>query len=106
MKPINVSEDNEKKVHKTLFPINRKKARSKYNIVDHVRLIHKKRKFTKEHSLNWTDEIFIIRDINLKSQPVTYYVKDLLDEDIKENFYVYQLQKVQLPEIFAINKIH
>ena len=38
MKPINVNEDNEKKVHKTLFPINRMKAKSKYKIGDYVRL--------------------------------------------------------------------
>ena len=106
MKPINVNEENEKKVHKTLLPINRMKAKSKYKIGDYVRLSRKKRMFSKEHSPNWTEEIFIIRNINLKSQPVTYYVKDLLDEDITEKFYVYQLQKVQLPEIFTINKIH
>ena len=41
-----------------------------------------------------------------KSTPITYIIEDLLDKDISGKFYKEQLQKVDMPLTFVIDKIH
>ena len=62
--------------------------------------------FEKEHVATWTEEIFKIKEVIHKSTPPTFIFEDLLGEEIKGKFYKEQLQKVQLPTSFIVEKIH
>lgn len=69
------------------------KKMPKFKVGDYVRIVKWKSTFAKELVGNWTIEIFKIRQVN-KTQPVTYLLKDLMDEDIQGGFYENELQKV------------
>ena len=62
--------------------------------------------FEKEHAATWTEEIFKIKEVINKRSPPTFIIEDLLGEEIKGKFYKEQLQKVQLPTSFIVEKIH
>ena len=58
----------------------------------------------KEYSPTWTEEIFEVKAVDRKVKPITYTIDDLLDEEINGKFYKEQLQKVDLPMTFCIEK--
>ena len=62
--------------------------------------------FEKEHAATWMEEIFKSKEVIHKSSPPTFIIEDLLGEEIKGKFYKEQLQKVQLPTSFIVEKIH
>ena len=47
-----------------------------------------------------------MKKVDRKTVPITCTVEDLLDEEIKGKVYKEQLQKVDLPVIFVIEKVH
>ena len=108
MKPIQVNEENSDIVRRNLFPLSkvRKDKTPPLLFGDYVRISRRKRTFQKEHAPTWTEEIFKIKKILKKSTPITYIIEDLLDEEISGKFYKEQLQKVDLPLTFVIDKIH
>ena len=108
MKPVNVTESNSKQVRMRLFPSINKRVKQKtvFKVGDYVRISRKKRIFQKEHAPTWTEEIFKVKVVDRKTRPITYTIEDLLDEEIKGKFYKEQLQKVDLPVTFIIEKIH
>ena len=106
MKPVEVNEKNSYSVLRKLFPINRRKQKPKFQVDDYVRISRKKRLFEKEHAPNWTEEIFKVKKVNENTIPITYIIEDLLGDEITENFYSQQLQKVELPTTFVIEKVH
>ena len=59
----------------------------------------------KEYAPTWTEEIVKVKGVH-KTKPITYTIEDLLDEDITGKFYKEQLQKVDLPVTFVVEKIH
>ena len=59
--------------------------------------------FDKSYKGNWSEELFIIKEIQ-PTIPITYKIKDLLDEDIKGSFYEQELQRAD-QEIFRIEKV-
>ena len=65
---------------KVYFNIIRKHNKSctsiKYRKGDKVRISQYKRHFEKGYTPNWTEEIFTIDKINMKT-PITYQVRDL-----------------------------
>ena len=80
------------------------KNRSKYKIGDKVRISKYKRKvFDKGYSPNWTEEIFIIDKIEY-TNPLTYKLKDLNNEEIKGSFYEPELLKAE-QDVFRIDKV-
>ena len=79
------------------------RASLKYKIGDKVRISKLKRHFEKGYTPNWTEEIFVIDEI-LNTNPVTYRLKDLNQEEIKGTFYEQELSKAK-QEIFRIEKI-
>ena len=100
MKPSQVNSRNEFQVFRQVFPASHlRKRRVELKEGAHVRISRKKRMFEKEHAATWTEEIF-------KSTPPTFIFEDLLGEEIKGKFYKEQLQKVQLPTSFIVEKIH
>ena len=74
-----------------------------FQVGDKVRITVEKRMFAKGYTLNWTEEVFVIRKV-LPTYPVTYKVKDLADEPITGSFYKQQLMKTA-QATFRIDKV-
>ena len=62
-------------------------SKPKFKIGDKVRISKYKRKtLDKSYTPNWTEEIFTVDKIQY-TNPITYKIKDLNDEDIQGSFY-------------------
>ena len=61
--------------------------------------------FEKEHAPNWTEEIFKVEKV-LDTNPRTYLVSDLMNEEITGRIYEKQLQSVDLPETYVVERVH
>jgi len=86
---------------------NDKKEEPKYKVGDYVRLQIKKGRFSKEMIGSWTIEFFKISKV-LDTNPITYKIIDLKDEEVKGSFYDYELNEVSksaLDKPFRIEKI-
>ena len=80
------------------------KQKPKFKIGDKVRISKYKRKvFDKGYEPNWTEEVFIIHNIP-HTNPITYKIKDLNNEEIKESFYEPELLKAK-QDVFRIDKV-
>ena len=64
----------------------------RFRIGDEVRIAISKRHFEKGYTPNWTEEVFIVHEI-LPTAPITYRIRDLMNEHIQGSFYAQQLQK-------------
>ena len=70
-------------------------SKPKLKIGDTVRISNYKRKtFDKGWTPNWTEEVFIIDKIQ-HTNPITYKLKDLNNEEIKGSFYGPELLKAK-----------
>jgi hypothetical protein len=76
----------------------------KFSIGDHVRISREKGLFEKGFDQNWSREIFVISGI-VRREKVVYKLTDLGKEPIEGTFYEVELQKVNLPETYAIETI-
>ena len=88
MTPTQGSKPNNKIIY--IHEINSDKP--KFKIGDRVRIYKYKKHFEKGYETNWTKEIFVIDKI-LKTNPITYQIKDLNNEPIIGSFYFKELQK-------------
>ena len=71
---------------------------------DTVRISKYKRKtFDKGHTPNWTEEVFVISEIQ-PPDPITYKIKDFNGEEIKGTFYGEELQETD-QTIYRIEKV-
>ena len=76
----------------------------KFAVGDHVRISKFKRKlFDKGFTPNWTEEIFIVDEVQY-SNPITYKLKDLLGEEIKGSFYEQEMLRAK-QDVFRIEKV-
>ena len=93
MTPVEASKsENELTVYQNLYPEKEKESKKpKYKIGDRVRIAKMKGKFEKGYTTRWRREIFVIEEV-LNTDPVTYKIKDLKDEEIKGSFYEQELQ--------------
>lgn len=97
-------EKNSKNVYENLFPPTEFKLRKpKFNIGDRVRISRKYKDFRKGYLPNFTEEIFIISEI-LKTNPITYKIRDMSNEEIIGSFYEQEMVKYE-NELFEIEKI-
>ena len=79
-------------------------SKPKFKVGDRVRISKYKRKvFDKGYTPNWTEEVFIIDKIQY-TDPITYKIKDLNNEEIQGSFYEPELLKTK-QEVFRIDKI-
>ena len=76
----------------------------KFNVGDFVRLSLRKCLFKKGYKANFPEEVFKITEGLLRT-PEVYKVQDLLERPISGTFYVKELQKVNRPDIFRIEKV-
>jgi hypothetical protein len=67
-------------------------SKPKFKLGDLVRTTYKKNVFDKGYLANWTYELFKIAKV-IKSNPITYKLKDLQGELLKELFYENELKK-------------
>ena len=87
MKPINVKSntyiDSSKKIN-TKDP--------KFKIGDIVRISKCENVFAKGYTLNWSEEVLMIKKAK-NTVPLTYVINDLNKEEIARTFYEKELQK-------------
>ena len=74
-----------------------------FRVGDHVRISKCKNIFAKDYTPNWSEEIFVIKEIK-NTVPWTYVTNDLNGEEIIGTFYKKELQKIYQQE-FRIEKI-
>ena len=106
MKPIQVNKNNEKYIKENIYTYNKTTKTPKFKIGDLVRISLKTRKIFDKASANikWSEELFKIHSI-IKSNVITYKIKDLNDEIIEGIFYERELQKAKnTSEVYVIEK--
>ena len=103
MAPNLVTKRNESDLFEKMFG-NLPKAKYKFKVGDHVRVSKMKHKLIKGYLQSWSDEIFLITQC-IKSYPPTYKIKDLLDEPILGSFYEQELQSIEPPSEWRIEKV-
>ena len=64
----------------------------KFKVVDHVRMSKYKNIFSKGYSPNWSEKVFVIKEVK-NTVPWTYVINDLNGEEIIGTFYKKELQK-------------
>ena len=75
----------------------------KFKVGDHVRISKYKNIFAKGCTPNWSEEVFVIKEIK-NTVPWTYAINDLNNEQITGTFYDKKLQKIDQQE-FRIAKV-
>ena len=75
----------------------------KLKVGDHVRISKYKNIFAKGYTSNWSEEVFVIKEVK-NTVPWTYVTNDLNGEEITGTFYEKELQKTNQKE-FRIEKI-
>ena len=76
----------------------------KFKVGDKVRISKYKRKvFDKGYTPNWTEEIFLIYKIQ-STNPITYRLKDLSNEEIHGSFYEPELLPAK-QDVFCSEKV-
>ena len=70
---------------------------------DHLRISKYKNIFAKGYTLNWSEEVFVIKEVK-NTVPWTYVINDLNGEEITGTFYEKELQKTNQEE-FRIEKV-
>ena len=98
MKPIDVKDN-------TYININKEVNDNdpKFKVGDHVRVSKYKNIFAKGYTPNWSEEVFVIKEIK-NTVPRTYVINDLNSEEIIGTFYEKELQKIDQQE-FRIEKV-
>ena len=98
IKPIDVKDNIYINIDKE---VNDKKP--KFQVGDHVRISKYKNIFAKSYTPNWSEGLFVIKEIK-NTVPWTYVINDLNCEQIIGTFYEKELQKTNQEE-FRIEKI-
>ena len=70
----------------------------KFKVGDHVRISKYKIMFAKGYAPNWSEEVFLIKEIK-DTAPWTYVVNDLNGEETTGTFYEKELQKIDQQEL-------
>lgn len=91
MTPAEVNKKNEKDLLDNVYYYIVGNDKPVFKIGDRVRITRKKNIFQNKYQITWQREIFVIKEI-LDTNPITYKIKDLKDEDIIGSFYKQELQ--------------
>ena len=106
MTPIEGSKKkNESTVYFNLYgDMKQLSSKLKFKFSDKVRISKCNRKvFDKGYTPNWTDEIFLVDKIQ-STNPITYRLKDLNNQEIQGSFYEPELLKAK-QDVFRIEKV-
>jgi hypothetical protein len=107
MTPIEGSKkENETRVYKNLYAKEVKTNKvNKFKVGDKVRISKYKSVFDKGYLPNWTGELFSVSKV-LKTNPVTYKIKDYKNEEVTGIFYEQELVKFdKQDQDFEVEKI-
>ena len=106
MTPNEVSENNQEDVWYNLYdPLYAfQTPQPKLKRGDFVRISKAKTAFQRGFTPNWSVEVFIVEKV-LSTTPITYSIKDYNGELIEGSFYEKELQKIQEPSVFKIEKV-
>ena len=75
----------------------------KFKVSDHVRISRCKNIFSKGYTPNWSEEVFMIKEVKI-TVPQIYIISDLNGKEIVGTFYEKELQKTN-QEKFRIKKV-
>ena len=105
MTPTEASKKNNEVVYFNLYgDMEQISSKTKFKIGDNVRISKYKRKlFDKGYTSNWSEELFRVYKIQY-TNPITYKIKDLNDEEIQGSFYEPELLKAK-QDVFRIDKV-
>ena len=92
--PQDVSHENQKDVYKRLYPNQTLRTDCRLKIGDKVRKIIDKDLFEKGYTANWSDEIYIIKEIRQSNGVCWYYLVSLDEKPVDGIWYYYQLNLV------------
>lgn len=106
MAPIDVNHGNEEDVWLSLYSASSSSppTKPKLKLNDVVRISKYKHVFSKGYDINWSHETFIIDEV-VSSNPVTYRLRDQLNEKIHGAYYQNELQKVHPSTKFLVESI-
>lgn len=108
MKPANVRRRHQIIIRQHLYgsskPIRPSSKSYKYMIGDLVRIIKARLTFNRGYLPNWSEEIFLIYD-RKSFKESQYYLRDFNGENIKGGFYGKELQLVEQPEEYRVEKV-
>ena len=103
MKPVDVR-DNTYVDSTELHSIKRVNDKNpKLKVGDQVRFSKYQNIFAKRYTPNWSEEVFVIKEVK-NSVPWTYVINDLNSDEIIGTFFEKELQKTNQPE-FRIEKV-
>lgn len=98
-----MTSENEKEVWDFQFG-DIKKEPAKLQKGDYVRISKDYGTFARGYNQQWTNEIFRIDAVTLHDRPL-YKLVDLQGEPIEGSFYPEEVQKVDEPEVFKVQKV-
>jgi hypothetical protein len=101
--PNGINEDTEMELWLLNEP-DKPTATHKVKVGDHVRISKAKNVFEKGYLPSWTEEVFTVSQL-LNTDPPQVKVKDYHGEEIRGSFYMEEIQKVDKPEDYRIEKI-
>uniref|UniRef100_A0ABD2W899 Integrase catalytic domain-containing protein n=1 Tax=Trichogramma kaykai TaxID=54128 RepID=A0ABD2W899_9HYME len=107
MKPKDVKKSNEKELllrYDAMSLPFTTQPKEKFKVGDKVRISKAKHVFEKGYTPNYTTEIFTISKV-VKTQPVTYHLKDYQDQPISGAFYEQEISLANYPDVYLIEKI-
>ncbi|KAG8225932.1 hypothetical protein J437_LFUL005968 [Ladona fulva] len=107
MQPSNVTDKNAFVIACQLHMKMCVKKKVKFNIGDYVRISKERLPFAKGYTPNYTSEIFSVVGADRTRQVPTFKLQDMNGENIRGNFYVEELVRVNIsPETeYKIEKI-
>ena len=77
-----------------------------FKVGDYVRISCAKKVFAKGYEKEWTEEIFVIKEVITRpTSPVTYKLQDYEGIPIEGVFYHEEVQRVAKPEVFSVEKV-
>lgn len=108
MKPNEVTGENEQELLNTVYNYKRvysKRRQAKFQVGDYVRLSEARTVFDKSYTPNWTTAIFSVRKVQYNTDPITYLLKSFDDTELEGSMYAEELQKVEYPNEYLVEKI-
>lgn len=107
MNPNQVNVDNQEIVWERLYDDEKwvNKKIPKLSVGNYVRITKARGSFERGYTPNWSTEVYRIHRVKSDTTPHVYVIRDLADEVIKGTFYEQELQLINKPESFRIEKI-
>ena len=79
-------------------------SKPKFKVGDKFRISkHQRNVFGKGYTPNWTEELFTINEVQ-HTNPITYKIKDVNNEEIQGSFYEPELLRAK-QDVFRIDKV-